>query len=84
MLRPVRYRTTLYLVMNVLFVALACAAYATGGSPNARLLYLILLFALCSTSALDLDGLNGRFSLLAMFMLVYFVSFGVVDFNDLG
>jgi hypothetical protein len=56
--------------------------YAVGGSSNPRLLYLVLLFALCSAPIIDVDRLNGRFALLAIFMFVYFVSYGVVDLTD--
>ena len=53
-----------------------------GGSSNPRLLYLALLFALCSVPVIDVDRLNGRLALLAIFMFVYFVSFGAVDLTD--
>ncbi len=67
----------------MVFVALVGVAYAAGESPNPRLLYLTLLFALCSTVVIDIDGLNGRHALLALFMAVYFVSFGIGDLSNL-
>jgi hypothetical protein len=76
-------RIPLYLFFNLGFALLAGIGCAAGGFPDPRLLYLILLFALCSTSAIDLDGLNGRYALLALFMLVYFVTFGVGDLSNL-
>jgi hypothetical protein len=76
-------RFALYAGLNVAFLLIVIAACALGGSQNPRLLYLILMFALCSTSIIDLDGLNGRYSLLGMFMLVYFVLFGLGDFSAL-
>jgi hypothetical protein len=76
-------RLPLYIMMNIMFGLLAGAAYAIGGFPDPRLLHLILLFALCSTVVLDLDGLNGRNSVMAMFMAVYFVSYGVGDLSNL-
>src|SRR5271163_1368130 len=79
----VRYRISLYFLLNAAFVLLAAVGYAEGGFPDPRLLYLILLFALCSTPIIDLDGLNGRYALLALFMLVYFVTFGVGDLTNL-
>src|SRR5208283_5264362 len=81
--RAVSYRFPLYALVNVVFVLLVGVASAAGGFPNPRLIYLILLFALCSTTVIDLDGLNGRFMLLALFMVVYFVSFGMGDLSNL-
>jgi hypothetical protein len=77
------YRLSLYLLANVAFALLVTVAYAVGGSPNPRLLHLILLFALCSSPIIDLDGLNGRYALLALFMMVYFMSYGIGDFSNL-
>jgi hypothetical protein len=77
------HRFTLYVALNAAFALLVGVGYAVGGFPNPRLLYLILLFALCSTIVIDIDRLNGRYALLALFMLVYFVSYGVGDLNDL-
>jgi hypothetical protein len=81
--RAVRYRFSLYILINVAFALLVGVAYAAGGFPNPRLLHLILLFALCSTTVIDLDSLNGRYALMALFMLVYFVSYGVGDLSNL-
>jgi O-antigen polysaccharide polymerase Wzy len=77
------YRFSLYILVNVVFALLVGLGYGVGGSGNPRLLHVILLFALCSTTIIDLDGLNGRYALLALFMLVYFVSYGVGDFSNL-
>src|ERR1700687_1308713 len=79
----VNHRFSLYVLLNAAFALLVGVACAAGGFPNPRLLHLILLFALCSTVVIDLDGLNGRYALLALFMLVYFVSFGVGDLTNL-
>jgi hypothetical protein len=81
--RAVSYRFSLYVLVNAAFALLVGVVYAVGGLPNPRLLHLILLFALCSTPAIDFDGLNGRYALLALFMLVYFVSYGVGDLSNL-
>jgi hypothetical protein len=81
--RAVSYRFSLYVLVNVAFTLIVGVAYAVGGFPNPRLLHLILLFALCSTPVIDFDGLNGRYALLALFMLVYFVSYGVGDLSNL-
>jgi len=76
-------RFALYLLLNLGFAAIVCVLTAVGRPPNPHLAYLILLFALCSTSVIDLDGLNGRYALLAIFLAVYFVSYGVGDLTDL-
>lgn len=76
-------RVALYLLLNFSFIVAVCSLAAIGGSPNPRLMHLILLFALCSTSVIDLDGLNGRYALLAIFLAVYFVSFGIGDLTDI-
>ena len=81
--RAVTYRFPLYVILNAAFALAVGVGYAVGGFPNPRLLYLILLFALCSTPVIDLDGLNGRRTLLALFMFVYFVSFGAGDLSNL-
>jgi len=72
----------LYVLANVTFALLVGIAYAVTGFPDPRLLFLLLLFALCSSSIIDLDGLNGRHALLALFLFVYFVSFGGVDLSN--
>ena len=77
------YRFTLYALVNLAFALLTGIAYAAVGSPNPRVLHLILLFGLCTTPIFYFDGLNGRYALLGLFMLVYFVSYGVGDFTNL-
>jgi len=81
--RAPSYRFSLFILVNVVFALLVGAACAVGDFPNPRILHLLLLFALCSTPIIDIDGLNGRYALLGLFMLVYFVSYGVGDFNNL-
>jgi len=76
-------RYALYVALNVGFVLLLALGAAIGGAANPRLLYLALLFTLCSTAVIDLDGLNGRYSLLGIFLLVYFVSYGAGDLTAL-
>jgi hypothetical protein len=73
------HRFALYAALNLLFLLVVIIADVNSGSQNTRILYQILLFALCSTSVIDLDGLNGRYALLAVFSLAYFVMFGVGD-----
>jgi hypothetical protein len=79
-----RLRLVPYLVLNICFVMAVMALAASGGSPNPRILHLILLFLVCSTPLIDLDGLNGRYILPSLFLGFYFVSFGLLDFVNLA
>src|ERR1700737_3497360 len=45
--------------------------------------YLILLFALCSTPTIDLTVLNGPYALLGIFSLNYFLFYGALDLSHL-
>jgi hypothetical protein len=76
-------RFALYVVVNLGFVLLVLLLNSIGGSPGPRLVYVTSLFALCSTWIIDIDGLNGRYALLALFLTAYFVSFGLLDFTNL-
>lgn len=80
---PRKYGYALYAAANVLFVFVLALGYGLGAPQNPRMLYLFLLFALCSSSIIDLDGLNARYILLAIFLGVYFVYFGVQDLTNL-
>jgi hypothetical protein len=79
----VNRRFSLYILINAAFALVVGVACAAGGFPNPRWLHLILLFALCSSIFIDIDRLNGPYALLGLFMLVYFVSYGVGDLSDL-
>jgi hypothetical protein len=81
--RPVNYRFPLFFALNLAFAVVVGCLTFIGGSPNPRWAYVLLLFAVCSTAVIDLDGLNGRYALLAVFMFVYFVSCGVGDVTNL-
>jgi hypothetical protein len=83
MMDPQTNRIALYIGINLLFASLLAVGYAISGPENPRLYYLVLLFALCSTLVIDLDGLNARYSLLSIFLCVYFLFFGVQDVTDL-
>jgi hypothetical protein len=74
---------TLYVALNVAFALLVGVGAVLGGAPNPRLIYLIFLFALCSSFVIDIDRLNGRLALLGLFSLVYFVSYGGLDVSTL-
>jgi len=72
-------RLTIYAGLNLAFFLVVGFAYASGGAQDPRILYLVLLFALCSAPLIDLDGLNGRYALLGIFLFSYFVMFGLSD-----
>lgn len=79
---PLR-RFTVYAGMNVAFFLLVGTALACGNAQDPRIPYLVLLFALCSSTVIDLDGLNGRYALLGIFLIAYFVMFGLADLSAL-
>jgi hypothetical protein len=80
-----KLRFALFFGINLLFLLVLALAYLVGGgASNPRWLYLVLLCAICSTSLIDLDGLNGRYSLLAIFLLAYFIYFGVGDLSNIA
>jgi hypothetical protein len=80
---PRNNRLAIYAGANIAFLFMVGVAYALGGSPNPRILYLVLIFALCSTPIIYLDTLNGRYALLGCFLAAYFLMFGVSDVGAL-
>ncbi|MDP8986459.1 MAG: hypothetical protein M3N97_15750 [Pseudomonadota bacterium] len=77
-------RFALYAAVNVAFCVVVGIACAVGAPQNPRILYLILMFALCSSSIIDIDGLNGRYSLLGIFLFAYFIMYGLGDLGALA
>ena len=71
----------LYLPVNALFGLSVIAGASLGASASPRIVYLILLFALCTLPALSVQRLNDRFSLLGLFTVIYFLFFGVIDYE---
>lgn len=72
-------RTTLYAGANIAFLATVGAGLMFGQTSGVHPLYLILLFALCSTPLLHIQRLNDRYALLLLFSMVYFHYFGTLD-----
>jgi hypothetical protein len=72
-------RLPIYGVLNFAFIVYVVVASASGSNANPRLLYLMLLFAICSSPVLLLRKGNDKFALYAIFFVIYFVSFGVID-----
>jgi len=76
-------RVALYLAVNLAFPLVLAFGYGVGAPENPRILYLLALFPLCSSYLIDLDRLNGRYALLALFLNLYFVYYGWQDLTDL-
>jgi hypothetical protein len=72
-------RWPIYGLLNVSFILYVVVAAGLGPNANPRPLYLALLFAICSTPVLVLKKANDRFTSYAIFLGIYFVSYGVVD-----
>jgi hypothetical protein len=70
---------TIYGLLNVGFLFYIAVASGAGTNSNPRLLYLALLFAICSTPVLLVKRANDRYSMYAVFCCIYFVSFGMLD-----
>jgi hypothetical protein len=81
---PPKPRISLYVALNAAFIVVVLLLSSIGGAANPRIAYLILLFAVCSTPVIDLDGLNGKFVLPSLYLAFYFVSFGLLDLVNLA
>lgn len=80
---PRKNGVLIYAGLNLLFLLVVAIGYGIGAPQNPRILHLVSLFALCSSSVIDLDGLNGRHALLGIFLAMYFIYFGVQDLTNL-
>jgi hypothetical protein len=72
-------RVVLYLFANLCFAGFVATAFALNTSSGVHPAYLILLFALCSTPIIDMKVLNGKYALLGIFSLNYFLFYGSLD-----
>ena len=68
-----------YAALNVLFCGVLLFGAAAGGGSLAKLPYLVLLFALCSSPIPFIDKPNGAFAMLGVAMAIYFVTLGLLD-----
>jgi O-antigen polysaccharide polymerase Wzy len=78
-----RNRTAIYAALNVFVLLAAVVGAPLHDIDFGRAVYAALLFAVCSLPLLSLTALNGRFFLLAVFMLLYFLFFGALDVQAL-
>ncbi len=69
-----------YVLVQAIFILLTGYVSQTSGIPVARCMYLSLLFALCTSPLLLLRAFNDKYAVLAIFMAMYFVNFGLADF----
>jgi hypothetical protein len=77
-------RQALYAAANLCFFALVVVGYSIASAADAvHPVYLVLLFALCSSPILSLRALNDRYVLLSLFGFFYFVYYGVIDIATL-
>ena len=67
------HRYALYGAANFAFALVLAVGYALNSAAAPHFLYLFLIFGLCSSVILVIDQLNGRYALLALFAVDYFV-----------
>ena len=72
-----------YFGLNLLFLAAVAVCAAVGESTSVHILYLLCLFALCTSPLLWTSRLNDRFSILGLFFAAYFLYCGVGDISAL-
>jgi hypothetical protein len=82
--RAPRGRLPLYAATNLGFVVLVAVLAAMGHNGNPRLLYLMALFAICSSPILLADKLNGRYTLLCVLAPLFFFFYGAGDLLDMA
>jgi hypothetical protein len=68
-----------YAAVNIGVLTALGVGVALWSPSNPRILYLILLTALCSSPILKLQRLNGEYFLLAVYLAVFYNYFGVFD-----
>lgn len=77
-------RLALYGALNLGFLLLVGVLATFHDGTNPRIIYLVLLFAMCSSPVLVVRKLNDRYALYTMFLFVYFVSYGVLDLASIA
>jgi hypothetical protein len=75
-------QSRLYVAANAAFATCVLAGLMVRG-PVVHPLYLLLLFALCSSPILNVRQLNDEYVLLGLFSLLYFFWYGFLDFLHL-
>jgi len=72
-----------YVLLNMLFIGTVIAGFAINEPADVHPLYVIALFALCSTPLIDARVINGPYALLCLFSLDFFLMYGALDFRHL-
>jgi len=72
----IRNRVAIFVGLNVFVLLAGVVGAPLHDIDSGRALYAVVLFLLCSLPLLSMKALNGRFFLLAVFMLLYFLFFG--------
>jgi len=68
-----------YVALNVVFCVVLVVGAAASGASMARLPYVAIMFALCSSPIPFVDRLNGSYAILGVAMMIYFMEFGLLD-----
>jgi hypothetical protein len=75
-------RSALYIFLNILVAIASLAGFAVH-KDVAHPLYVILLFAICSTPIIEAKTVNGPYSLLVLWSFDYFLMYGALDLRNL-
>src|SRR5882762_10254138 len=78
-----RYRAALYPVLNLSVLVAALGGSAAHDAEFGLVVYVSVLFAICSTPILLLRSFSDRYALLGIFMAFYFLQFGALDLQHL-
>jgi hypothetical protein len=78
-----RHHGTLYPVLNITVLLAALGGSMAHDAEPGLLIYVSVLFAICSAPVLLLRHLSDRYALLAIFMALYFLFFGALDLATL-
>jgi len=76
-------RTTSYFLVNAVFTGAVLLGYALNNPVEVHPLYVILLFALCTTPIMEARTVNGPYGLLCLFSADFFLMYGALDFQHL-
>jgi hypothetical protein len=78
-----RHRAALYPVLNLGVLIAALGGSVVHDAEFGLVVYVSVLFAICSTPVLLLRSFNDRYALLGIFMALYFLQFGALDLQHL-
>ncbi|HVY22538.1 MAG TPA: hypothetical protein VG962_04225 [Steroidobacteraceae bacterium] len=73
-------RVAIWSILLVIFIAITTGASVMSGAPSPRLLYLWLLFGLCTSPLIYAGSYNGKYIILIAILPLYFVYYGLADF----